>query len=1188
MAKIVQSGDSSLTGICICVKKILNLNPNQKAAMLNFRKLKQDYSPGIIKEGKLLYDKGMVVSGKITSLSTERVRIHCKVLGNFDNTYSCQLEIDRKQSMAIDSDCDCAHNYDCQHLSGILFYLEEKFDELLIAYSHETDLEKTISLDEGVKASLRATFKEAESKQVIRQGKKYQKEVLEEYLGAAHILGRSPFFVSYEEPVQGQAELAIIFSPGSVQSNQLELQFALKLPFRSKPLNIAAPKDFFDALKYHESIYLGGKRYFFSLQSFDEASALLLKMMTEALRFPEAKEEKQQRNVLIDKNFFGSVLAHLYEFVTGQRMAATSDENSELEVLPCLYFGGLEEPLRFALSPARLRISLERLAVPEPKLLLSPSIIINADSVVPLEEATLFECAKAGMIYKNAYYVFNSSIRRQHLCHLAHLREVTIPEPLFGTFIENSLPQLLQFADVANRHVLEDLVTLPFVGDLRAECQIHYLHGELEAQLHFIYDHIQVPAAASQTLYQHIIPFVTQEGILARNLTEEQKIIEALFQDFTFEPVQGVFIAKTEKKIIEFMTELLPAYQGKVQFHCPENLLEQFIYDETNFKFELREGSRVDVYELSLKVEGNLKGFTVDQLWDCLTSRRTFIPLASKKVKKKGEEIRHDKILVLDLDKLSPLIQLFDELGIKNLTDHSEERPLWSLANVDTEQLRELGIQIAMTEKLKKIQQQILGISPFLSSPIPQEIQAVLRSYQEEGVQWLERLRSMHLSGILADDMGLGKTLQAIIAITQYHALEPHAISLIICPTSLVYNWKEEIAKFNPNLRVLPVDGTPAQRKKLLNDIKQYDIIVTSYTLLQKDVEFYKKIIFFYAILDEAQHIKNRDTRNAKSVKMIQANHRLILTGTPIENSLDELWSLFDFLMPGLLSSYDRFFEKFVRNPFQAAGKNMEALRKKVSPFILRRMKKDVIADLPPVSHIVYHCHLTDKQRELYQSYASSAREELTQLVKKEGFDRVQIHVLATLTRLKQICCHPAIFAKDSAEPGDSAKYNMLQELLQTLIEGNHKTVIFSQYTRMLNIIRADLEKQRIRFEYLDGTSKNRLSIVKKFNEDSSIPIFLVSLKAGGSGLNLVGADTVIHYDMWWNPAVENQATDRVHRIGQKCSVSSYKLVTLNTVEEKILELQRRKSGLVTQVVTCDEEAIAKLTWEEVLELLQA
>jgi len=250
-------------------------------------------------------------------------------------------------------------------------------------------------------------------------------------------------------------------------------------------------------------------------------------------------------------------------------------------------------------------------------------------------------------------------------------------------------------------------------------------------------------------------------------------------------------------------------------------------------------------------------------------------------------------------------------------------------------------------------------------------------------------------------------------------------------------------------------------------------------------------------------------------------------------------------------------------------------------------MKADVLDYLSPVSENVYHCQLTDVQKELYKSYAESARDELVKLVERDGFDKIQIHVLATLTRLKQICCHPAIFAKEKAEMGDSAKYDMLLELLQTLIEGNHKTVIFSQYTRMLQIMKDDFLQRGIRFNYLDGSSKNRLDIVNEFNNDPNIPVFLVSLKAGGTGLNLVGADTVIHYDMWWNPAVESQATDRVHRIGQKESVSVYKLVTMGTIEEKIVEMQNRKKGIVKKIVSCDDEAITKLTWEDVLELLQ-
>ncbi len=1163
--------------------------------MINFRKLKQDYSPNIIKEGRTLYEKGMVVSSKIVNLKPTSVRLSCRVLGHFDNTYQCDIEIDRTQSTTIDSDCDCTYKYDCQHLSAVLFFLEEKFDEILLTYSKETDLDKSHDLDATSKASLRATLKEVANKETIRQGKKNQKELLQEYVGSSHILGQSPFFVPEETIALDQGELAIIFSIPPVVAQEMpqliELQLALRLPYRSKPLYIPVIREFLNAVRYNEPLYIGGKRYLFSLNSFGNDKSHLLQMLLNVARFPEIKEERLLRIALIDHEALGNILAKAYEMAMVNFNSSMGEVSLEAEtpILAGLYCGSLEQPLHFSPSPALVQVGLEYLEAPAPKLLLKPSIYLNPKETIQLEDARLFECAIPGMLYQETYYGFAPDIRRKHLRNLCSLRDITIPQPLFGTFMENSLLELMRFARVINREQIEQFVTLPFTGQLKAECTINYLDGELEAELQFIYDKIRVPAIHSKLLIEDITPFVTKQGILARNLTEEHKILEALFQDFMFDPAQGLHVVKNDKKIIEFMTEMIPQYQDRIKFNCPENLLDQFVYDETRFTLQLKETNRIDKYEVHLQVDGHLSGVTIDQLWDCLASKRTFIELVRKKgPKKKGEDtLKSHKILILDLEKLAPIVHLFDEIGIKELSNHQEERPLWSLASINDEQFKDIPVEFSMSPKLRRIQQQMLGKELLNPSPIPPEIQATLRTYQLEGIHWLERLRNMHLNGILADDMGLGKTLQAIISITQYQQKNPGAISLIICPTSLVYNWKEEFVKFNPNLKILPVDGTPSQRKKLLTSIKDFNVIITSYSLLQKDIEFYKTIPFGYAILDEAQHIKNRTTRNAKSVKMIQAIHKLILTGTPIENSLDELWSLFDFLMPGLLSTYERFVDKYIRPNSTEKGKGIEALRNKVFPFIMRRMKKDVIEDLPPVSHVVYHCHLSDVQKELYHSYAASAREELSQLVKKEGFDKVQIHILAILTRLKQICCHPAIFAKEAAEPGDSAKYDMLMELLQTLMEGKHKTVIFSQYTRMLNIIRQDLEKQRIRFEYLDGTSKNRLSIVKKFNEDQDIPLFLVSLKAGGSGLNLVGADTVIHYDMWWNPAVENQATDRVHRLGQKNSVSSYKLITLNTVEEKILELQRRKSGLVTQVVTGDDEAMAKLTWEEVLELLQ-
>lgn len=1159
--------------------------------MLNFRKLKQDFPPGMVKDGRDLYDSQKVVSAKILHLDSRSMRISGRVLGQYDNIYESEIEIDRQECEAIDSDCDCPYNYDCQHLAALLFYLEENIDSILVAYSKEKDLTQEDTIDAIDKEQLLEKFKEAETKEVQRQEELYQKQLLQEYVAASHVFATSPFFHPQQEREVDKAESLMIFNFSTQSRGDVEVQLALRLPFRSKPLHIPHVQNFLDAVRYREEIFIGGKRYCFSLESFDPEQAELVSWLMDQARFLEnTASEKALRIAQIDSELFGMMLAKIYESDLKQKkLGSFSFQEEELPFLTGFFEGSLDQPLRFSTSLASLRFSLEYMEPPTSKILLKPTLVADQGSF-ELGEVRFFECVKPGLLHKNAYYRFAPNLTRAHLRNLKQMYDMTVPEPLFGTFVENALPELAKYAEITNQQIIEQFVTLPFVGKVTAECDLSYLHGELEAVIHFCYDKYKVPAASVHLNNEHLASFVVKDGILARNLVEERRILEDLFQDFIYQSENGTYIAKSDKKIVEFMTDVIPRNQSRVAFNCPQNLLDQFIYDQTKFKLNLRHLPKVDKYEVELIVEGALKGVKLDLLWECVVSKKAFIELDMAKAKsKKGSENsgKLSKILILDLDRINSIVQVFDELAITILDDHRAERLLWSLAGIEASHFEGLPIDFTITDQLLDVRKQILGEKNLSFSEVPKEIKATLRGYQVEGVRWIERLRLMYLNGILADDMGLGKSLQAIVAITQYYQKKETLISLIVCPTSLLYNWKEEFHKFNPKLKVMVIDGVPQNRKKLIENIAHYSVAITSYTLLQKDIENYKEVSFGYLILDEAQHIKNRGTRNAKSVKMIQAVHRLILSGTPIENSLDELWSLFDFLMPGFLSTFERFSEKYIRTVGAEGTKNLHYLRKKVGPFIMRRMKSDVLEDLPPISEVVYHCQLSDVQLELYRSYAESARDELVKLVERDGFDRVQIHVLATLTRLKQICCHPAIFAKEKPEAGDSAKYDMLLELLHTLVEGKHKTVIFSQYTRMLQIMRTDLEQMGIRFLYLDGSSKNRLEIVNTFNEDPNIAVFLVSLKAGGTGLNLTGADTVIHYDMWWNPAVENQATDRVYRMGQKQSVSAYKLITLGTIEEKIAEMQKKKKGLVKKVVSCDDEAIAKLTWEDVLELLK-
>ncbi len=1154
--------------------------------MLNFRKLRKDFASAILKQGKDLYDGKMVATAKILHIDAQTLRLSGRISNNFSNNYESEIEIDREDSSTIDSNCDCPYSYDCQHIAALLFHLEDHLDHILVTYSKESEKEETSETTQEAQQEIIEVVKEAQTKETGRKNKAYQKELLTEYIAAAELLSDSPYFYTKQVEVEVEnAELALIFHTPDNPINVV-LQLALRLPFRSKPLNIPNVRAFLNAIRFQESVLIGGKRYRFDYRSFPKEHFELIKMIIDHMSSQSIENDVNPKLIPFAKVVFGDLVHKAYLMAKSQLSLHRRDEEPLSLIIPTLYCANIETPLTFSLKKAVIHFSLEAIEVPAPKLFLKPSIVLN-DQTFLLSEVTTFEGANPGIIQNNVYYAFANEIKRTHLQDIKRMQDVVIPEPLFGTFIENSLPELLRFAQVENQDKIEKFVTLPFAGELHGRCKISYLDGELEAALYFTYENTEIPIATKDLSSDHLASFVSEQGVIARNLVEEKMLIDALFSGFIYQPKTGVFAAKSEKVIVEFMTSIVPVYQHRITFECPQNLLNQFIYDQTNFELHFKESEQIDQFAVQLKVDGHLRGVKLDLLWECCASKRNFIELENEYAKNPKVKGIH-KILVLDLDRLTPIIQFFDEIGLKELTDHVSLKPLWALATLYATQLDQMPIKVTMSPKIMEIQKQILGNVSFEASPVPDVIKATLRSYQREGVEWLERLRSMHLNGILADDMGLGKTLQAIVALTQYYQNPKNkTLSLIVCPTSLLYNWYEEFHRFNPLLKVLVVDGIPNQRKKLLKNIHKYQILITSYSLLQKDVECYQKHPLGYVILDEAQHIKNRCTRNAQSVKMLSSACKLILTGTPIENSLLEIWSLFDFLMPGLLSSYKRFVEKYMRDSGHAHKDNLEQLKKKVSPFILRRMKTDVLKDLPPVSQINYHCQLTPSQQELYTSYVNTAREELSSLVKKEGFEKIQIHVLATLTRLKQICCHPAIFAKETPEEGDSAKYEMLFELLDTLIEGKHKIVIFSQYTRMLKIMRDDFEQKGIKFAYLDGSTKDRLQVVKHFNEDPSISVFLVSLKAGGAGLNLVGADTVIHYDMWWNPAVENQATDRVHRLGQDKSVMSYKLITLGTIEEKIISMQDKKRGLVKQVICTDDEAMSKLTWEEVLELLQ-
>ncbi len=404
--------------------------------MLNFRKLKHDIAPNILKEGKALFDKGLINSVKVVNLNTRVVRLNCRVMGNFDHCYESELEVDLQESVAVDSDCDCPYKYDCQHLAAVLFYLEEHFDELVLCYSKENDLEKSGSGNDVEKKKLRQVLKEVETKESVRKGKKYQKELLEEYTGASHLLGQSPSLHPEEDLAQDKAELGVIISPPtqkpSEQPQHFEIQLSLRLPFRSKPLMVPHIKAFLDAVRYNEPLYMAGKRYFFPLTSFDKDSAEVLRLLADSAKTPDNKVERQLRVAQLSVEDFGILLATSAELAVEHlsTLSMVSDENTERYAFPCLYYGNLEEPLKLAKLPAAFRFELEYLEAPAPKILMKPTIVLDDGSSIGVNDAFLFESAQPGMLHQSTYYRFQPCIKRAHLRHLQAIRDLTIPEPL--------------------------------------------------------------------------------------------------------------------------------------------------------------------------------------------------------------------------------------------------------------------------------------------------------------------------------------------------------------------------------------------------------------------------------------------------------------------------------------------------------------------------------------------------------------------------------------------------------------------------------------------------------------------------------------------------------------------------------------------------------------------------------------
>jgi len=500
---------------------------------------------------------------------------------------------------------------------------------------------------------------------------------------------------------------------------------------------------------------------------------------------------------------------------------------------------------------------------------------------------------------------------------------------------------------------------------------------------------------------------------------------------------------------------------------------------------------------------------------------------------------------------------------------------------------------VAVDERFRQARERIARFHGVRPEKAPPGFCGELRCYQEEGLGWLLFLEEFGLGGCLADDMGLGKTVQVLALLESRRQLRQagprpaggnggrrsRRPSLVVVPKSLVFNWKEEALRFAPRLAIL--DHTGLNRTRDAQTFESFDLVLTTYGTLRRDVLLFKDAVFHYAILDEAQAIKNADSESAKAARLLRADHRLALSGTPIENHLGELWSLFEFLNPGILGPAGRF---HAAAP-EVSQETLALLARGLRPFILRRTKGEVVKDLPARTEQTIFCELEPAQQKLYGELRDHYRQSLLGRVEREGIARIKLQVLEALLRLRQAACHPGLLDPRRAEEPGGKLEALLPQLCEVLEEG-HKALVFSQFTRFLGILRTRLDRLKIEYEYLDGKTLDRAARVRRFQEDPECRLFLISLKAGGLGLNLTAAEYVFLLDPWWNPAVEAQAVDRAHRIGQQNPVFAYRFIARDTVEEKVLELQQTKRRLADAIIGADNSLIRNLKREDLQLLL--
>ncbi|MBR3255590.1 MAG: DEAD/DEAH box helicase [Clostridia bacterium] len=947
----------------------------------------------------------------------------------------------------------------------------------------------------------------------------------------------------------------------------------MKMEFKigkNKMYKIKNLAEFYTAMANKENIkYKEGLQFVHTENSFSEESRALLRFILKYAEMIKYANSNSNSNY----KYFGKSLNESSIIIGNSGIDEIFEilKGKEVE----FYKDAKEEKVKFVEEDPKIEFILKKHG--EAKYIIEPNIDIYSIILIKgkdykyiLQNSKLFKCSKD---------FENSVIRLIEIYRQNYLTELTLERKDLKDFFSVFMPKM------------KNKIRIKGIEEQELE---EFKPKQLEIKTYFDFDKAGNIVANLIFKYGEIQFNPLDETVkidIPRNVIQETKALNRFRKTgFMFDVKNLRFILPDEEKIFDFLTEGIQNYINRFEVLVTDN-------------FKTKQVKSLKIGGMGIKIQNDLLSIDIDSLNININELKNIIE--KYELKKKYYRLKDGSFLNLEDSKevafLDKLINGMD-VDYKDIEKGEIKLPINRTMYLNTILNDLKTVPINKNEDYKNIVSN-LDKNQINEMQVPEELTNTLRYYQKTGFKWLKMLDKYKFGGILADDMGLGKTIQILSVILDYvnnysgqnevingqESLNKKKPSLVIAPSSLTLNWKNETKKFAKDLRVLVIRGNLQERKYLIDQIPNFDLCITSYDLLKRDIDIYKEkdYNFKYIIADEAQYLKNSNTQNAKSIKELKADTRYALTGTPIENSLAELWSIFDFIMPGYLYSYKKF-----KNIYEVPiikdedNKSLEKLKTLIEPFVLRRTKKEVLTELPDKEVTVLESEMQEEQQQIYLSYLSNVKEDVANLLGQDS-GRNQMRVLAALTRLRQICCHPSLFIKDYS--GESSKLEQCMEIIEEAINGGHKILLFSSYTSMLGIIEEQLKQKNIKYFKLTGATKvdERINLVDEFNSNDEIKVFLISLKAGGTGLNLTGADMVIHYDPWWNLSTENQATDRAYRIGQKNNVQVYKLITKNSIEEKIYELQRKKETLIDNVLDTKTTFINKLSKEDLLSLFE-